>query len=54
MAMIWVNARVHMNWADTVPPGILFGANISVLACHNLNMNAMEKITVEDHLRSDW
>ncbi len=34
---------------------ILFGAIMSLLACHNLNMNAMEKITVEDHLKcSDW
>ena len=33
-----------------MPTGILFGAQISLLVCHKLNMNAMEKITVEDHL----
>ncbi len=34
-----------------MPTGISFGAKIRLLACHNLNMNAMEKITVEDHLK---
>ena len=43
-------ASPSVNEWCSVPIAVQFGARMSLLACHNLNMNAMGKITVEDHL----
>ncbi len=50
---LWSWSKPGFIWIGHIYRAILraFGAKVSLLACHNLNINAMEKITVEDHLK---